>query len=259
MTQTGFVADTLLIPIPSEGFEPTEVVAPWRHFRDAGYAVAFATADGRAARCDPLALERRAFGQIGARPEHAAWYAELEQDAAYRSPLRWADVQPDDFSALHLPGGHAKTMRPYLESATVQALAVRFVAAGRPTAAICHGPIVLARAIDPATGRSPIHGRRVTSLTRSMERTAWWLTRASLGDHFRTYPTWVEDEVRAALGPEGHYERGPLFPSYRRPFVVTDGALLSARWPGDAEALALALLALVRAGLEPAAPAAAAR
>jgi putative intracellular protease/amidase len=241
------MADALLIPIPLEGFEPTEVVAPWRAFTRAGFSVVFATADGRAGRCDPLALERRAFGQIGARPEHAAAYAELEQDAAFRSPLAYSDVRPDEFVALHLPGGHAKTMRPYLESPEVQAIAVRFVAEARPTAAICHGPIVLARAIDPATGRSPIHGRRITSLTKSMERTAWWLTRASLGDHFRTYPEWVEDEVRGALGPEGRYERGPLLPSYRRPFVVEDGALLTARWPGDAEALADALLARVRA------------
>lgn len=140
-------------------------------------------------------------------------------------------------------------MRPYLEAQSVQALAVRFISEGRPTSAICHGPIVLARAIDPATGRSVIHGRTVTCLTKPMERMAWWLTRFSLGDHFRTYPVWVEDEVRAAIGGEGRLERGGLFPSYARPFVVRDGALYTARWPGDAEALATAFLELVRATL----------
>lgn len=243
------MAHALLIPIPNEGFEPTEVVAPWKIFTNAGIPVVFATSDGRAGRCDPLALERRAFGQIGARPEHAAWYAELERDDAFRAPLAWADVRAEDFVALHLPGGHAKTMRPYLEAQSVQALAVRFVAEGRPTSAICHGPIVLARAIDPETGRSVIHGRTLTCLTKPMERTAWWLTRFSLGDHFRTYPVWVEDEVRAAIGGEGRLERGGLFPSYARPFVVRDGALYTARWPGDAEALATEFLALVRATL----------
>ncbi len=240
------MADALLIPIPNDGFEPTEVVAPWKVFTAAGLRVVFATADGRAGRCDPLALERRTFGQIGARPEHAAWYAELERDPEFLAPRAWADLRADDFVALHLPGGHAKTMRPYLESTDVQRIATEFVAAGRPTAAICHGPIVLARAIDPATGRSPIHGRTMTCLTKPMERMAWWMTRFSLGDHFRTYPAWVEDEVRAALGPEGRFERGSLLPSYARPFVVRDGALFSARWPGDAEALAAAFLELVR-------------
>ena len=42
-------------------------------------------------------------------------------------------------------------------------------------------------------------------------------------------------------------EAGPLVPTYGNPFVVRDGNLVSARWPGDAERFANALLDLLQA------------
>jgi hypothetical protein len=82
-----------------------------------------------------------------------------------------------------------------------------------------------------------------------MEQLAWQLTRWKLGDYYRTYPTYVEDEVRAALGPAGHLERGPVHLLRRGTatddgptFLVEDGAYVSARWPGDAYRFGKALL-----------------
>jgi putative intracellular protease/amidase len=113
-----------------------------------------------------------------------------------------------------------------------------------PMAAICHGVIVLARTIDPATGSSVLAGRRVTALTRTLERTAWWLTAWKLGDYYRTYPEYVEDEVRRA---DGRFETGPLLATYGNPFTVRDGDLLTARWPGDASRFAAECVEMVRA------------
>ena len=36
----------------------------------------------------------------------------------------------------------------------------------------------------------------------------------------------------------GVFKAGPLFPSYAKPFVVQDRNLITARWPGDAQAWA---------------------
>lgn len=73
-----------------------------------------------------------------------------------------------------------------------------------------------------------------------MERAAYLSTFWALGRYYRTYPAYVEDEVREALGP-GEFVRGPLHlfakgtaTDDRAAFVVEDGNYLSARWPGDA-------------------------
>ncbi len=228
----------VLMPLPCEDFEPTEAAVPWRVLRDAGIEVVFATPDGTTAACDPKALAGVVFGQIGATAKDAATYREMAADPAFVKPISFASIDVTQFDALHLPGGHAPGMRPYLESTLLQEKAVEFFHANKLVSAICHGPIVLARAIDPKTGRSVLSGRRMTGLTKLLERAGFWLTVWTLGRRFRTYPAYVQDEVVEAQGSTGLFERGPVVPSYSNPFVVADGNLLTARWPGDAQGLA---------------------
>ncbi len=237
----------VLIPLPCEDFDPTEAAVPWRALRDAGIEVVFATPDGSTATCDPKSLTGVVFGQIGAKPQDVATYREMAADPAFASPIPYASIDVTAFDALHLPGGHAPGMRPYLESKVLQAKAVEFFRADKLVSAICHGPIVLARAVDPQTGRSVLAGRRMTGLTKLLERAGFWLTVWTLGRHFRTYPAYVQDEVTEAQGQTDLFERGPLVPSYANPFVVSDGNLLTARWPGDAQGLAERLVERLQA------------
>ncbi len=55
-----------------------------------------------------------------------------------------AQVNPDDYDALLLPGGKAPAA--LRENATVLEIARAFMKAGKPVAAICHGPQILAAA-----------------------------------------------------------------------------------------------------------------
>jgi putative intracellular protease/amidase len=141
-------------------------------------------------------------------------------------------------------------MRPYLESQTLRAQVRAFWKLERPVGAICHGVLVLARTQDFATGKSVIADRRTTCLTKSMELVAYYTTFWKLGRYYRTYPAYVEDEVRAALGSPTQFERGPFELSRRGTdaddspaFVVEDGRYLSGRWPGDSYLLGKRLLA----------------
>lgn len=229
---------TVLFPLPDHDFDTTEAAVTWRRLVDAGHTVRFATQSGRPAQTDPKLLTGVLFGQLGAKPVALECFRAMQADSAFQSPQRWQDVAPDSFEALHLTGGHAKGMRPYLESPEVQALALRCFEEGRQVAAVCHGPIVLARTRVPATGLSVLHGRRCTGLTKLLEGSAWAATAWKLGDYYRTYPEWVQDELTRAVGPTGRIETGPTF----APFVVEDGNLLTARWPGDVEAYAAALV-----------------
>src|SRR4030095_7247213 len=108
---------------------------------------------------------------------------------------------------LFLAGGHAPGMRQYLGSELLQAKLAAFFRLGRAGAAICHGVLPLPRAGEPATVRSVLHGRRTTCLPKYMERSAYLLTFWKLGRYYRTYPAYVEDEVRAAVGDAQHFVR----------------------------------------------------
>jgi putative intracellular protease/amidase len=220
----------------------TEVSVPWRLLTHAGHEVVFATENGGAPPAtDPLLLTGVLFGQLGAFPEPKRFYAELTEDPAFRAPLAWKDLDVAAYDGLILAGGHAPGMRQYLASEELARKVAAFWALDRPVGAICHGVLVLARARDPKTGRSPLYGTKTTCLPKYMERSAYLLTFWKLGRYYRTYPAYVEDEVVANLASSSDFVRGPRTMTARGTmdddgpaFVVEDRRYVSARWPGDA-------------------------
>lgn len=223
---------TLLMPLPHQDFDPTEVAVSWHVLRTAGHRVVFATPDGQRAHADPLMLSGEgldAWGLIpglkklrllglmlragrGAREA----YAQLETDADFAKPLRYIDLRVADFDGLVLSGGHAKGMRRYLEDKSLQAFVAAFFetrdGAGqhKPIAAICHGVLLAARSMSSRTGRSVLHGRKTTALTWKLERSAWNLTRfwARFWDptYYRTYSE-EHGEAAGFWGVEGEIKR----------------------------------------------------
>ena len=231
----------VLISLPDHDFDVTELSVPWRRLANAGHDTVFATEHGDVVpEADKRPLDGVIFGRLGAYEEPKAFYRQLVQTTAFQRPLAWANLRPDDYDGLLLPGGHAPGMRQYLSSSVLQTKVAEFWALDRPVAAICHGVLVLARTRDPRTGRSVIADRRTTALPKYMERGAYYLTAWRLGRYYRTYPVYVEDEVTAALNDPSQFIRGPrtqcrgTSEDHSAALVVQDGKYLSARWPGDA-------------------------
>jgi putative intracellular protease/amidase len=241
----------VLLPLPDRDFDTTEVAVPWKLLSRAGHQVVFATEQGVAAACDPLLLSGVIFGRLGAAKEACLAYQELLGAPEFQQPCRWGALEVTEFDALFLPGGHAPGMRQYLGSELLQGKVAEFWGLGRPVAAICHGPLVLARSRG-ADGRSVLHDRRCTCLPKPMERAAYYLTAWKLGRYYRTYEQYVEDEVKAALDSPDQFQRGPRVLTERgteaddRPtFVVRDRNYVSARWPGDSYRIARELIAML--------------
>ncbi len=260
----------VLIPIPARDFDPTEVAVPWKILTERGHAVAFATPDSQPGVADDIMVTGKGLPLVGAllraNAEARSAYAALLANPAFRAPRHWDDLGA--FDGLLLPGGHrARGMRAYLESPALQAAVVGAFAAGKPVAAICHGVLLAARSLDPATGRSVLHGRRTTALTWTLERSASALAhvfRPWDRDYYRTYveapgqPAGfmsVQAEVTRALArPEDFLDVPTDAPDRKRKtsgldrdtsgdagpaFVVRDERYVSARWPGDAHAFAV--------------------
>lgn len=277
---------TVLIPIPDRDFDPTEVAVSWRVLTRNGHRVLFATESGAAGVADDIMVTGRGLDLWSALPGLRAVplvglalrankdgreaYREMLEAIEFQRPLTWARAGVDGVDALLLPGGHrARGMRGYLDSAVLHRLVVDAAQRGTVVAAICHGVLLAARSIDPATGRSVLYGRKTTALTWAMERLAWRLTRVtrrSDPDYYRTYleepgqPAGymsVQAEVVRALANPVDFrdvERGSAHwrlktsgmfrdtaTDSRAAFVVDDGDYLSARWPGDTHTFATAL------------------
>jgi len=239
----------VLIPLPDNDFDVTEVAVPWRLLTRAGHTVVFATErGGNRPACDPKLLTGVIFGKLGAAREPKQFYGELEAAPEFSSPIAYDRIDTS-FDALVLPGGHAPGMRQYLGSEILQRKVAALWAAERPVAAICHGVLVLARA-RTENGKSPLYDKRTTCLPKYLERNGYLATFWKLGRYYRTYPEYVEEEVRGALAdPRAQFERGPMILGSRgidgdrkHAFVVEDGRYLSARWPGDAYLFAEKLL-----------------
>ena len=71
------------------------------------------------------------------------------------------------------------------------------------------------------------------------KRAGYFLTFWRLGDYYRTYPEYVEDETVSVLKQRSDFMHGG---SIRKPFVVEDGNLITARYPEDAHLFAQKLL-----------------
>jgi putative intracellular protease/amidase len=273
----------VLIPLPELDFDPTEVAVSWKVLSGLGHDVRFATPTARPSRGDDLMVSGRGLDPWGFIPGLApvvavarvlradrrgrAAYEELLRSPAFSQPIGWADIDGDDFDALLLPGGHrARGMRQYLESRLLQDVVVETFRRDKPVAAVCHGVVLAARSIDPASGRSVLWGRRTTALTWTLEHRAWSVARFSRfwdPNYYRTdteepgqptgYMSVQEEVTRALARPEDFLDVVPGTPGAARKssgrardtmvderpaFVVEDGGYISARWPGDVHTFA---------------------
>lgn len=247
----------VLIATSTTDFDPTEVAVPWKTLHDAGVDVHFATDTGLAGIADGRMLHGKGFHILknlliaGSSARDA--YGEMRSDPSFCAPIDYDEVNVEDYDGLLLPGGHSKGVIPYLESRALQSAIVGFFNADKPVGAICHGVVAACRAVDPATEKSVLYGRKTTALLARQERLAYQITRWNLGRYYLTYPQTVEDEVTTALQFPEDFKQGPL-PVFRdtpdklsRGFTVRDGNYLSARWPGDVHKFASEFLEMLKA------------
>lgn len=234
----------VLIPIPDKDFDTTEVAITWKIFMQNNIDVTFSTVSGNIGETDPLLLTGVIFGQLGAKPNAIAAYREMQKSTAFLSPIKYDNIIPENYDMLFLPGGHAKGMRLYLENKILQDKIVQFFNLNKQVGAVCHGTLLLARSINPATGKSIVYDYQLTGLPKSLEKLAYYITKWKLDDYYKTYTAYLQDEVCTYLEKPSNFKTGI---SSFIPFLVEDRNLTSARWPNDVEKLANRLVEKLKA------------
>jgi putative intracellular protease/amidase len=243
MTETSIAAETnpvgvtpwILMPLPDQDFDPTESAIPWKACTSRGWRVAISTEHGTVPRPDQHKLKGPLPGLLSAGAKAQAAYQQMQKDPSYQHPIPYAEIDANQYEAILLPGGDAPGMRQYLESSSLQEKVLQFFRRHKLIGAICHGALVVARTVDPETGRSVLYGYKVTALPKSLDRFAYradlWLTRYG----YIMYSCCVADEVRACLARPEDLSPGP---SVFAPYVISDRNLITARWYMEAELFA---------------------
>lgn len=212
------------------GFWLEEFAAPYYVLKDAGYRITLAAPAGGQPPLDPKSDEPDAQTDATRR-----FRDDAEASAELAETERLSDIDPAHFDALFVPGGHGP-MWDLAENADSRRIIEELLAAGKPVAAVCHGPAVFRRTLGE-DGAPLVRGRRVTGFTNKEEE-AVGLT--------NVVPFLLEDELKA-LG--GDYSKGATF----TPHVVRDGLLITGQNPASSEPAAEALLEALVKVPEPAA------
>lgn len=209
------------------GFWLEELAVPYYAFCDAGAVVTLASPNGGEPPSDPkseaASVQTAATRRFG---------ADLPALDALASTARLDSVSADAFDAVFYPGGHGP-LWDLAEDPISIALIEAVHAAGKPVAAVCHGPAVFRHA--RAGGRPLVSGRRVTAFTNS-EEAAVGLT--------QIVPFSVEDMLKQNGAV---FERGPDW----QPYAVQDGLLITGQNPASSERVADRLLAHLKRARHP--------
>ena len=205
------------------GFWIEEFAAPYYTFVDNGVQVTLVSPAGGQPPIDPKS-ELPDFQTDATR--------RFDQDLQLQRKLAntkvLADVSANDFDAVFYPGGHGPLWDLTNDKHSI-ALIEQFTAQRKPVAAVCHAPGVLLNA-KAESGEPLVKGKAVTGFTNNEEE-AVGLT--------SVVPFLLEDAL-AAKG--GKYSKGEDWGSY----AVTDGLLVTGQNPASSEAVAKAVLKLLK-------------
>jgi putative intracellular protease/amidase len=211
------------------GFWAEEFVKPHKTFRDAGFDVSVTTPQGRQPTVDPLSLSLGSNHNDQAEVDSQVEYlATVKNELA--DTLVLADVDPADYDAIFVVGGHGP-MQDLAVDPNIGPLLDAFLSSpSKVVAAVCHGPASFLSAHDKE-GNWIFKGRKLTGFSNLEESMATFSGNA---------PWLLQDRLRLA---GALYQEGPAY----EPHIVTDGNLVTGQQNYSAQATADAVMAALGA------------
>lgn len=196
-----------------------EFAAPYYLFKDVGAEITLASPKGGQPPLDPKSDDPASQTSAIQRFKN-----DKEAQQALANTVKLSNIKAEDYDAVFYPGGHGP-LWDLSEDRDSIALIEALYAAGKPVAAVCHGPAVFRHTKMP-DGLPLIQGKSVTGFANT-EEAAIGLT--------GIVPFLVEDLLK---NNGGNYSKAEDWQSY----VVTDGNLITGQNPASSEAAARALL-----------------
>jgi putative intracellular protease/amidase len=196
-----------------------EFAAPYYLFKDVGAEITLTSPKGGQPPLDPKSDDPASQTSAIQRFKN-----DKEAQQALANTVKLSNIKAEDYDAVFYPGGHGP-LWDLSEDRDSIALIEALYAAGKPVAAVCHGPAVFRHTKMP-DGLPLVQGKSVTGFANT-EEAAIGLT--------GIVPFLVEDLLK---NNGGNYSKAEDWQSY----VVTDGNLITGQNPASSEAAARALL-----------------
>jgi putative intracellular protease/amidase len=205
------------------GYWAVEFIHPHQVFTRAGYDITIATPGGVTPTVDEISL----------RPDLNDGQADVDAQRKYiadlgdalAKPARLEDMDPADFDAVYVSGGHGPMEDLYDNLAIGRIFATMYPDKRKVVAADCHGVDALLPARN-ANGSWVFAGKRMTGFTNEEE------TAFGFGDKAK----WLLETRLRENGAD--FQGGPAF----SPTVVIDGNLITGQNPASAGPSAEAVL-----------------
>ena len=205
------------------GYWLEEFASPYYEFADNEFEVTIASPKGGKPPVDPKSLQ----------PENQTEYTKrLQNDKSANDKLNntlvLADVSPDDYDTLFLPGGHGP-MWDLSQDTDLKRIVEEYYNKKKIISAVCHGPAGLLQAKDKS-GNSILRNKRVTGFTDDEEETV---------KLDKIVPFSLENKMKE-LG--GDFEKTENF----KPFIVSDGQIIAGQNPASAFLAAKKVVEILR-------------
>jgi putative intracellular protease/amidase len=197
----------------------------WDVAEQAGYQMDIASPSGGKIPIDPESLSHAVLTEGGTDKRY--------EDRAYMNLLentpKVSDVNPADYDAVYLTGGHG-TMFDFPDSKALQDLIAKFYETGKVVSAVCHGPGGLLN-VKLGNGENLIKGKEITGFSWPEE---------VIAKREMAVPFNLEEELKKR-GAKYHTAMLP-FASY----VREDGRLITGQNPASARAVGEAVVAKLK-------------
>jgi putative intracellular protease/amidase len=201
------------------GYWPEELVTPHKVFRAAGFEITLATPGCRRPVPDEAGFSPEMNGGSAAAGQALRDYI-ASISAEIDNVVKLEDIDPADYDAVFIPGGHGP-MEDLAVSESFGRQLAQFAASGKIVSAVCHGPAGLLAA-KAADGSWLFEGYELTGFSNVEEDQVGFASRAA----------WLlEDRLRES---GGKYTAADAW----GPKVVVDRNLYTGQNPASSGALA---------------------
>ncbi|SOD13980.1 type 1 glutamine amidotransferase domain-containing protein [Pedobacter xixiisoli] len=224
----------LMILTSHEGMEHTdsktgvwlgEFTDPYYELLDHGCRITLASPAGGQPPIDPMSKLTEHITESNRR-----FQADVGLIADFAHTYKLASIDPAEFDAVFFPGGHGP-LWDLASNPDAGRIIVEMMNAGKPVAAVCHGPAALISAAKAKLGF--LEGKRVTGFTNTEE---------ALVMRSGNIPYHLETRLKE-LGADFHSALIPM-----TPHVEIDGLLVTGQNPLSAGPTAKALIEMLGLG-----------
>lgn len=196
-----------------------EFTEPYYEFIEKGYTVELASPFGGEPPVDPIS---KLTEHITA--SNRKFLSDKKAQDAFKHTKMLSQCNGNDYDALFFPGGHGPVF-DLAENVVSAQMIIDFIRAGKPVAAVCHGPAAFIKAAEMEPGL--LKGTRVTGFSNTEEK---------MNLRADAVPFLLEDKLKE-LGADYHNAIIPF-----TPHVEVDGLFITGQNPLSAGPTAKSLI-----------------